>query len=1048
MKLFLLKNHKINKLYLLIFSFIFFTNITIFGATCTPTSATLCINGDDDTSVWLNGNYVGAFPYVNWDSPNFPKCVSIPIAWLNATGNNVIALAVTDTAGGQIWGSYTLDVTCSGGQHAYISSNSGGIKLYATNIYNSPPPNDGSGNAWNILNFNDTSWGNAIQVGVTTWAKPLYDPSDGRMVRAWSYSNDASSGANQWDPSGMKMLYMRKTFTLNPVTPLPSPTFSIQKSASQTSMITGGPVTFTITICVSGGYTRDPVLLTDWWTSPTYCAWSMGNPYYYDDLNNGQLTRSDGSFTLYFPLGFEANTCKTFVYELNPCWFTTDWYTSAWCTGATNYARVTWTTGVATTTISVQLYCPSPSNTFTRTRTATLTPTYSRTNTAQITPTTTPTRTSTFTFTRSPTTTWTRTATLSPSRTSTPSLTRTNTLPSSPTFTWTRTVSPSASYSQTLSPSPSRTPTPTYSRTPSPSPSPSRTPTPTYTRTPTPSPSPTPSRTPTSTYTRTPTPTNTRTSTPSSTFTYTNTRTPTFTYTDTISSNTPTVTPTWTRTSTRTGTPTNTLTITSTPTFTNTVSPSPTHSRTPTPTYTRTPTQSYTNTRTNTQTPTRTWTDTISSNTPTITPTHTRTSTRTGTPTNTLTITPTFTNTISPSPTNSRTATPSFTQTATNSQQPTITDTISSNTPTITPTHTRTSTRTGTPTNTLTITPTFTNTISPSPTNSRTATPSFTQTATNSQQPTITDTISSNTPTNTPTYTNTLTVTPTYTRTLTATSTRTSTVTLTGTPTATNTLTSTETMTQTNTMTFTPTPTYTATFTLTATVTITPDVHSALLDMTLISYGENAQAGAKIEYKIIIENKDSSISAYNIRVWDTLPGEVEFIDSYFVVQPEILDGVVIWQLPKDMELKPGEKMIIEYRVKMTNTDGKGFITNTVSADYQDEYYNDTFGNGRHPVITSNVNEYPEEPIIAYPNPYKISGESKGIKFANLPLNSIVQIYTISGESVITLSTLLGTRVVWDGRNSKGKEVGTGIYYYVILNKNSKEIVKGKIFIVK
>jgi len=203
-----------------------------------------------------------------------------------------------------------------------------------------------------------------------------------------------------------------------------------------------------------------------------------------------------------------------------------------------------------------------------------------------------------------------------------------------------------------------------------------------------------------------------------------------------------------------------------------------------------------------------------------------------------------------------------------------------------------------------------------------------------------------------------------------------------------------------------------------------------------------------IEYKIIIENKDSSISAYNIKVWDTLPPEVEFIDSYFAVNPTIENGVVRWELPYEMELKPGEKMIIEYRVKMTKTDGKGFITNIACADYQDGYYNDTFGTGRHPVITSNINEYPEEPIIAYPNPYKMSGEGKGIKFTNLPPNSTVQIYTLSGENVISLSTMAGTRVVWEGRNSKGKEVGTGIYYYVILNKNSKEIVKGKVFIVK
>jgi uncharacterized repeat protein (TIGR01451 family) len=255
-------------------------------------------------------------------------------------------------------------------------------------------------------------------------------------------------------------------------------------------------------------------------------------------------------------------------------------------------------------------------------------------------------------------------------------------------------------------------------------------------------------------------------------------------------------------------------------------------------------------------------------------------------------------------------------------------------------------------------------------------------------------------------------------------------------------------MTPTFTYTLTSTPTYTVTWTITSTATITPDVHAATLAITLISNGENAQPGAIIEYKIIIENTDSSVSAYNILVWDTLPQEVTFMDNYFIVEPVIENGVITWQLPDDFELKPGEKFIIEFRVRMTNTDSQGFITNIACVDYQDSYYNDTFGNGRHPVITSNINEYPEEPIIVYPNPYKLSGESKGIKFVNLPPNCSVQIYTLSGESVITLNIFTGSRVVWDGKNRKTKEVSPGIYYYVVFNKYSKQVVRGKIFVVK
>jgi hypothetical protein len=173
------------------------------AATCALASASICVNGDDNTSVWINGHFIGSFYYINWDSTTDPTCMDVPIAYLNSAGNNVIAMAVTDTAGGQVLGSYALDVTCIGGLHSYVTSNDGGIKLDAMNIWNVLPPVDGGGNAWNTLAFNDTAWGNAAPVTCTTWAKPLYSPENGQMVTQYSYDYCAFSGANQYDPSGM-----------------------------------------------------------------------------------------------------------------------------------------------------------------------------------------------------------------------------------------------------------------------------------------------------------------------------------------------------------------------------------------------------------------------------------------------------------------------------------------------------------------------------------------------------------------------------------------------------------------------------------------------------------------------------------------------------------------------------------------------------------------------------------------------------------------------------------------------------------------------------
>ncbi|MBP7792379.1 MAG: hypothetical protein KA120_04890, partial [Candidatus Goldbacteria bacterium] len=402
--------------------------------------------------------------------------------------------------------------------------------------------------------------------------------------------------------------------------------------------------------------------------------------------------------------------------------------------------------------------------------------------------------------------------------------------------------------------------------------SPTSTPTRTFTNTPTLNPnSPTFTRTNTYTPSRTPTPTWTRTYTPSFSPSPSPSRTPTPTYSRT---QTPSPSPSPSRT------PTPTPSRTST--YTNTVSPTPTFTRTPTPTHSRTPSPTPTNTNTRTRTPTFTWTDTISSNTPTNTPTWTNTWTNTQTRTNT----PTFSATTSPSAT--RTETPTWTNTMTSTDTRThtptftFTDTISSNTPTNTPTWTNTWTNTPTnswtPTATSTRTETATNTITPTATSTRTSTS------------TRTDTL---TPTDT--SQNTATMTPTVTRTLTETMTET--ITRTGTPTETITMSATETMTPTDTSTSTETPTETRTSTMTPTVTITPDMHPAQLEITLTSDGENAGTGAIIEYRIIIENRDSKVSAYNIKVWDTLPGEVEFVSNYFVVNPVIEAGVVTWEMP-------------------------------------------------------------------------------------------------------------------------------------------------------
>jgi hypothetical protein len=172
---------------------------------------------------------------------------------------------------------------------------------------------------------------------------------------------------------------------------------------------------------------------------------------------------------------------------------------------------------------------------------------------------------------------------------------------------------------------------------------------------------PTPTSTPTAspTYTASGTPTSTPTASPSNTPTLTDTPTltnsPTITATWTVS-NTPiststfTASPTWSASPTPTSTFTASPTLTDTPTSTFTTSPTPTDTETATltatGTLTATPTLTWTITKTDTisATPTVTWTSTFTAS-PTATPTMTDTPTSTPTPTSTSTFT------VSPTPT-------------------------------------------------------------------------------------------------------------------------------------------------------------------------------------------------------------------------------------------------------------------------------------------------------------------------------------------------------------------------------------------------------------
>jgi len=389
----------------------------------------------------------------------------------------------------------------------------------------------------------------------------------------------------------------------------------------------------------------------------------------------------------------------------------------------------------------------------------------------------------------------------------------------SPTDTPTKTVTVTPTVTVTKTPSVTVTVTPTVTVTITPSITVTKTPSVTVTVTPTITPSVTVTITPSITVTKTPsvTVTVTPTITPSVTVTITPSITVTKTPSVTVTV-TPTVTVTVTPSITVTKTPS--ITVTVTPTVTVTITPSVTVTKSPTITVTVTPTVTDTQTFTTASvTITVTWTvsPTVTlTNTPTVTVTKTPSVTVTNTPSVTVTNTPSVTVTITPTVT--VTNTPTVTQTNTHTTASVTITLTSTDSPTITRTNTPTITVTDTPTVTVTIThttPTNTMTLSSTATPSDSPTQSYTFTQSETRTYTASYTAS---PTATDSPTNTITWSPSVTRT--------DSPTTTDSPTRTYTLTSTDTRTDTPTYTDTPTdtPSSTMTTTFTSSMTWTPSV--------------------------------------------------------------------------------------------------------------------------------------------------------------------------------------------------------------------------------
>ncbi len=86
-----------------------------------------------------------------------------------------------------------------------------------------------------------------------------------------------------------------------------------------------------------------------------------------------------------------------------------------------------------------------------------------------------------------------------------------------------------------------------------------------------------------------------------------------------------------------------------------------------------------------------------------------------------------------------------------------------------------------------------------------------------------------------------------------------------------------------------------------------------------------------------------------------------------------------------------------------------------------------------------------ETIAVYPQPLRLTKSSPYLKFDNLSPNTEIYIFSSNGFLIKTLYTT-ATSLVWDVRNSEGKQLSSGVYIYRIVSEGEEKT--GKFAIVQ
>jgi hypothetical protein len=80
-------------------------------------------------------------------------------------------------------------------------------------------------------------------------------------------------------------------------------------------------------------------------------------------------------------------------------------------------------------------------------------------------------------------------------------------------------------------------------------------------------------------------------------------------------------------------------------------------------------------------------------------------------------------------------------------------------------------------------------------------------------------------------------------------------------------------------------------------------------------------------------------------------------------------------------------------------------------------------------------------VRVYPNPFRPALGHQGVNFVSLPSDATIDLFTLTGEKVQSLSATPTGTAFWNGHNQAGRTVASGVYFAVVKSGSEKTILK-------